>query len=288
MALAVGVGLVVGLLSGLLGIGGGTLVVPFLYLLMAHPEWSGVVVAEGHQVTLAHATSLAVIVPTAWAGLLAFRRSDLVDWEIVVRFGGVAALTAALGAQMAASVPGELLRTIFGFLLLWIGARMSGIPGLGARTVSFPEKREGRDASDTPHLRPGVAVAGGGIVGFLSALLGIGGGVLAVPILLRWARLDLHRVAAASIGIVAFAAPAGILSYAWAGQGVEGLPTGSLGYVSLPLAAILVPGAMLAAPVGARLNQRLPAAPLRRLYGVALLLVGGRLLLPLLEGLSGG
>lgn len=119
---------------------------------------------------------------------------------------------------------------------------------------------------------------GGSVVGFLSAMLGIGGGIVAIPVLLNWVGMEVKRVAAASIGIVAFAAPAGILSYVVAGRGLEGLPPGTLGFVSVPLALALIPGAVLLAPLGTRINQRLPVHILRKGFGFLMLGVGLRLL----------
>jgi uncharacterized protein len=276
--LALAAGGLAGFLSGLLGIGGGTILVPFLYLVMAHPEWSGIVVDPSQQTAFAHATSLAIIVPTAASGLLSFRRAGMVEWGAIVPLGLAAAAAALVGAQVAVLVPGDLLRAGFGALVLWIGGRMI----LGKAKVRAETAPAG-----SASIRPVPAVLGGGMVGMLSALMGIGGGVIAVPLLVRWARMDLHRVTAASIGIVAFAAPAGILSYAWAGRGVEGLPPGSLGFVSLPLAAALVPGAVLMAPVGARLNRALPVGRLRLLFGIFLSLVGMRLAWGYLAGAGG-
>jgi len=260
--------------------------VPFLYLLMANPQWSGVFVDPAQHATLAHATSLAVIAPTALSGLLAFRRHGLVDWNIVVPLGMAAAVAAAAGAQLAVHVPSDVLKVLFGALLLWVGGRMLAGQG-GARVRAAEEKGEARPPGSAA-LRPGAALLGGGVVGMLSALLGIGGGVVAVPILHRWARMDLHRITAASIGIVGFAAPAGILSYAWAGQGVAGLPPGSMGFVSIPLALALIPGAVLMAPLGARLNRRLPVNTLRRLFGAFLLTMGLRLVWVYLPALVAG
>ncbi len=261
-------GALTGVLSGLFGIGGGTVLVPFLYLLMAHPEWSGVVVPEAQRATLAHATSLAVIFPTALSGLHSFRRHGLVEWGSILPLGMAAAVAAFAGAQVAVLLPGALLQALFGALLLVVGARMLAGPGREAGVdPPLPSAR----------MRAAGALGGGSVVGFCSAVLGIGGGVLAVPVLARWARMDLHRITAASIGIVTFAAPAGIVSYMLAG-GEPGLPPGSVGYVSLPLALALIPGAVLAAPLGARINRALPVATLRKGFGVVLVGVGARLL----------
>ncbi|TVP46900.1 MAG: sulfite exporter TauE/SafE family protein [Gemmatimonadales bacterium] len=285
IGLALAVGAAAGGLSGLLGIGGGIVLVPFLYLLMANPQWSGVLVDPGQHATFAHATSLAVIAPTALSGLLAFRRHGLVDWNVVVPLGMAAAVAAAAGAQFAVHVPSDLLKVLFGALLLWVGGRMT--TGTG-RVRAGETEAGGERPPGSAALRPGAALLGGGVVGMLSALLGVGGGLVAVPILHRWARMDLHRITAASIGIVGFAAPAGVLSYAWAGQGVEGLPPGSMGFVSIPLALALIPGAVLLAPLGARLNRRLPVKTLRRLFGAFLLAMGLRLVWLYLPALAGG
>jgi uncharacterized protein len=241
--------------------------VPFLYWLMADPAWSGVWVEPEHQATLAHATSLAVIVPSALSGFLAYRRAGLMDLTALLPIGMAAAVAALLGAQLAVHLPGTLLKGAFGLLLLLIGVQ-----------ILRGKQREGEPpAGGSAGLRLSGALFGGGVIGMLSAILGIGGGVIAVPILIRWARMDLHRITAASIGIILFAAPAGILSYMFAGQDVAGLPAGSVGYVSLPLAAAMIPGAVLLAPFGARLNQRLPVKILRRLFSVYLLGMGLRL-----------
>jgi uncharacterized protein len=286
VGLALAVGALTGWLSGLLGIGGGTVLVPFLYLLLANPEWTGVWVAAEHHAAVAHATSLAVIVPTAATGLLSFRRHGLVDWGVVVPLGLAAAAAAVVGAQLAAYLPGGLLKVLFGGLILWIGGTM--VVAVVRHLARGAAEAAAFAPAGSSAIRPGAALVGGGVVGLLSALLGIGGGVVAVPILTRWARMDLHRVTAASIGIVTFAAPAGILSYAWAGRGVVGLPPWSLGYVALPLVAALTPGAMLLAPFGARLNRRLSVRALRGVFGVFLVAMGLRLLWLYLPALAGG
>ncbi len=86
MALAITVlfGGLVGVVSGLVGVGGGIIMVPLLYLLFAHPEWSGVILPGQYHAVVAHATSLFVIVPTASMGILASPRSRLVEWRVAL------------------------------------------------------------------------------------------------------------------------------------------------------------------------------------------------------------
>jgi uncharacterized protein len=265
--LALPVGVLVGLLSGLLGIGGGIVMVPFLYLLLAGPLWSGIVAAPEHHATIAHATSLFVIVPTALAGLMTYRRDGVVTLREVLPLGVAAAGAALVGSQVAVLLPSEGLKAAFGLFLLIMGLRLGQPTKASKDSVVLPERT----------LSPVAALAGGSGVGFLSALLGVGGGIVAIPILIRWAGMGLHRVAAASIGIVTFAATAGTVGYIVGGMRVEGLPAGSLGLVHLPVGLALLPGAILLAPVGARLNQRLPVPVLRRIFAVVLLVVGIRL-----------
>jgi len=262
------VGATAGLASGLLGIGGGLVMVPFLYGLMEGTNWSGVAVPTDYQAAVAHATSLAVIAPTAVSGLLAFRREGVVGWATVASLGPAAAAAALLGSRVAVSLPTPLLKTAFGLVILVTGFRM-----LREAAPSGPPARIGRSA-----LTWWVALPAGATIGFLSALLGVGGGVVAIPILLRWARMDLRRVAPVSIAIMVLAAPAGVLGYAVAGQGLVGMPPASMGYVFLPAAAAMIPGAVALAPLGARWNQRLPTATVRRLFAVLLMVVGAELI----------
>lgn len=254
----------VGVSSGLLGIGGGLVMVPFLYALMTWPEWSGLSVPLGAQAAMAHATSLAVIVPTALSGLAAFHRRGIVHWSAVLPLGAAAAISAVAGSAVAAVLPTRMLKLGFGVFLLFMAWRTLG----GHR---LPRSSEG------VAMRWPIALAGGALVGFLSALLGVGGGIVAIPILMRWAGVHVRRVAATSIGIVAMAAPAGVLGYVISGLGQEGLPTGALGYAFLPAAVAMALGAVALAPLGARLNQSLPTVHLRLVFAFAMIVVGTEL-----------
>lgn len=262
VAASVLMGGLVGVASGLLGIGGGLVMVPFLYALMTWPEWSGMAVPLDAQAAMAHATSLVVIVPTALSGLLAFHRRGIVQWTAVVPLGTAAAFAAVAGSALAVSLPTRWLKFGFGVFLMVMAFR------------TIRSGRPGQRPEVGTEIRWPVALVGGALVGFLSALLGVGGGIVAIPILMRWAGVDIRRVAAASIGIVAMAAPAGVLGYVVSGLGEDGLPGGALGYAFLPAAFAMAPGAVALAPVGARLNQALPTAHLRMIFAFAMIVVG--------------
>jgi uncharacterized protein len=113
----------------------------------------------------------------------------------------------------------------------------------------------------------------------LSALLGVGGGVVAIPMLLYVVRLDVQRVAATSLAVVAFAAAAGTITYIVNGFGDHGLPPGSLGYVHVTAALPILVGSLLTVRLGARANQRVNRRTLRYVFGSLVLVLGARLVL---------
>ena len=106
-------GVVVGVASGLLGVGGGTLIVPFLTL------------AVGLSQHAAEATSLLVILPTAIAGSLALRRRGVGDLGLALRFGVVGAVGSVLGALLALALPGSVLRLVFAVFVGVVGLRLA-------------------------------------------------------------------------------------------------------------------------------------------------------------------
>ncbi|HEX2165717.1 MAG TPA: sulfite exporter TauE/SafE family protein [Longimicrobiales bacterium] len=265
------VGFAVGFLAGLVGIGGGVLIVPFLYFFYAHAAWSGVSISPSLHATVAHATSLFIIIPTALAGTATYARNGLVAWRSVLPIAVFSMLSAAIAAKLASNMPPELLKVAFGTFLVFTGIQLLT---KRASTVSGPAR--------TNMLAAG---ATGALVGIFSALLGVGGGLIALPMLMYVVRLDIRHIAATSLAIVAFAATAGTLTYMVDGAGLAGLPPGHIGYVHIAAALPMLPGAVLAARWGARLNQRIDATKLRRIFAVMFAVLGANLVirnLPLL------
>lgn len=259
-----GVGLAVGFLSGLVGIGGGVLIVPFLYFFYGHSRWSGAAVPEELHAAVAHATSLFVILPTALRGTFAYHRDGLVAWRAALPIAVVSVLAAAAGARVALLLPPEVLKLAFGVLLVVSGTQ------LVARKVS--EK--------TGELRLGlVATAATGLlVGALSAMLGVGGGLVAIPMLVYVIRLDIRQVAATSLAVVSFAAASGTATYIASGWAVAGRPDGSLGYVHVLAALPILLGAVVSVRWGAVVNQKMGSRALRLLFGAIFVVFGLRII----------
>jgi len=257
LAALAGAGFTAGLAAGLFGIGGGAVIVPVLYLLLS---------GMGHEETAMHvavATSLATIIVTSIRSVLAHSRRGAVDWAVVRGWAPWIAAGAAAGMLVAGFVPGRGLTGFFAVMAFLLAAQL------------FFGRPTWRLADDMP---VGAGRAGlGGLVGALSALMGIGGGTFGVSLMTVCGR-TIHQAVATAAGFgVAIGLPAALAAIA-TGWGVEGRPPGSLGYVNVPAFLLISVFTVTMAPVGASLAHRLDAGLLRKLFAVVLTLVAIRML----------
>jgi len=250
-------GAVAGILAGLFGLGGGIVLVPALLFLFAWQGFPPQTIA-----VTAVATSLATIVVTGLSSTLAHHRLGSLHWETAKRMLPGIVVGAVAGAWVADQLPQKWLVSVFALYLLAVATQM------GWRWQPRPGAQ-----SPKPSL---VAGAGGGI-GLLAAMLGIGGGTLTVPLLVRWA-YPMRTAVAVSSACGLPIALSGTVSYGVLGWDTPGLPPGSLGYVYLPAFLGIVASSTLVAPVGARLAHRVPAGVLKRLFAVILIGIALRIL----------
>lgn len=256
VAAALAVGALVGFVSGLTGIGGGVLMVPFLYVLYGRLH-----VPAGDATVLAHATSLAVIVPTAIRGLYGYRGLNVVKWRASLPLAVVSAVAAAATAPFATRVPHPMLRVGFGLFLLAVATDL----------VLRRDHRKGAPATGRAHTI-GAALLGVP-VGALSAALGIGGGVPATMGLYYVLHLPFEVLAPTSLAVIVVTAFGGTASYLF--TPTPAVPFGwVVGQVDLLHGLPLAVGAVIAAPLGVWLNRRLPVMTLRRVFGVLLAAIG--------------
>jgi uncharacterized protein len=246
-----------GLLSGLFGIGGGVILVPFLAWLFTSQGFAPETV-----MLMAVATSLATIILTSLSSVSAHHRRGAVDWPTVFRLVPGILLGSVVGSMVADRMPGDMLRTVFACYLLIVSAQM----GMQIR----PRPTQIR-------LSNGQMVGAGGFIGTVSAILGIGGGTLTVPLLTKY-RIPMRNAVAISAACGLPIAAAGTISYAVLGWQAGQLPDGCLGYIYLPAFIGIVAGSMPCAPLGARLAHYLPTTPLKRAFALFLLLVAIKLL----------
>lgn len=260
-------GILVGALSGLLGIGGGFIMVPillWLFMAMGLPEEIALRLALG--------TSLAAIIPTALSGALAHRRRGFLVWRAGYLLGTSAAIGGVAGVVLAVYLPAETVRIFFGLVVLTAGLR-----------VLLPQTDAGENV---PEIDGSRYLTWGLPVGVVSGLAGIGGGVILIPILTTVLRFGMLRAVAISAVVMIFTATAGTLSYMIAGIGVSGLPPGTIGYVGLIQALVIVAVSMPAAQIGAAAAQRLPPLILRAAFVLLTGYIGIRMLgIPSILGL---
>lgn len=251
-------GMVAGLLAGMLGVGGGLVIVPVLVLLFGLAD-----MAPSITMHLALGTSLATIVGTSISSAWAHHRYGAVLWSVCLRLTPGIVLGAWLGAAFADQLSSNGLQKIFGIFELLVALQM----GLALQPAAHRQL-------------PGSVVMGlaGGVIGAVSAIVGIGGGTLTVPFL-HWCNVSIRNAVATSAACGLPIAVAGALGYLVMGWGNPALPAWSSGYLYWPAFVSIMAASLLFAPLGVRLAHRLPAARLRQLFALFLLVVGGVMLL---------
>ncbi len=243
-------GAVVGFLAGLLGIGGGMMMVPFMTLLLMQRG-----VAAELAVKMAIATSGASILFTSASSLLAHHRHGAVRWPLVAALApGIAAGGVLAGAGAMAAVRGQWLAlsfAVFNALMAW-------------RMWRGETPNAGRTLPGTPGL---IGVGAG--IGFASALVGAGGAFLAVPFMTRCAVPVREAVGtAAALGFpIALAATVG---YVLGGWSLPAALPGAFGYLYLPGILVVALASVSLAPLGVRTAHRMPVATLRKTLGIML------------------
>jgi len=244
-----------GILAGLLGVGGGIVIVPMLYHV-----FTGLGIDVSTAMPLSVGTSLSTIMLTSLVSARSHNQRGTVDWPLVRRWIPWMIVGVVVGTLLGSHVPGAVLKSLFGILLMLVAGHML-----------FTARHKASFAEQLPANGVQTGMATG--VGTVAAMLGIGGGTLVVPILNLFS-YPIHRAVGTSavFGFV-ISVPA-TLGYVLSGWGLAGLPAASTGYVNWLGFAALVPATMLFAPVGVRLCHRLNVALLKQVFAVFLLLVG--------------
>jgi uncharacterized membrane protein YfcA len=233
------IGLAGGAASGLLGIGGGVVLVPLLTKFRQLPQ------------KVAHGTSLAILVFTAIAAALAYRAHEHIDLLLAAWLALGATLCAPLGARMTTRMTSQELRRWFGLLIVFVGIRMF--------MLHLPE---GRWLAQPGVLGIACAIGTGCVVGWLSGLMGVGGGTILVPILTLLFGIEQHHAQGISLFMVIPTAISGAWTHTKLGNVRRDLV--------LPIAAASIVSAIAAAVIA----NRLPAPVLKVAFGALLVWMG--------------
>ncbi len=243
-------GLCTGYVAGLLGIGGGMLLGPFITIILSARG-----VPADLAVKMSIATSMATIIFTSISSVRAHHQRGAVRWNIVKGLAPGIVLGSMVGSIGVFSVlKGTTLALIFAGFISFSATQM--ILGKAPKAGS---------------QMPGLAglLGAGSVIGLVSGLVGAGGGFVSVPFMVAHNVLIINAVAtSAALGFpIALANAAG---YAFSGKGVAGLPAWSLGYIWLPALAVVASCSVLTAPWGAKMAHSMPVARLKRVFAAVL------------------
>jgi len=250
-------GIVAGFLAGLLGIGGGLVLIPSLFVVL--DGWG---VGLEQRMHICIATSLVVIVFTNISSVRAHHKKAAVDWQLIRAWWLAIVLGSLLGSFAAQELDGDMLLYFFIGLIFVLALKM--LLPLDSWTLG-----ENLPTGVSGQLFPFLA-------GYFSAILGIGGGSFNVPYMTLYGRAVHQAVATASVCglVIAITGGAGFLIGKPDGEGLRYM----MGYVHLPSVFALAVTAVLFAPAGAWAAHRLSKRGLSIIFGVFLVISGGRML----------
>ena len=250
-------GAATGFAAGLLGVGGGMLLVPFLTFLFTLQH-----VPHEHVVHMAIATSLATIMFTSVSSVRAHHARGAVLWPVVRFLAPGILLGSLVGAQIAGSLPTRWIALFFALFV-------------GASAVQMLLDRKPQPHRELPG-RAGMFGVGTGI-GAVSSLVGAGGGFLSVPFM-AWCNVGMHNAVATSAALGFPIALAGTIGFIVSGLRETGLPPGAIGYVHVPALIAVALASVLTAPLGARTAHALDVGRLKRVFALLLFALAGYML----------
>ena len=251
--LITGVG--VGFASGLLGVGGCFIMIPVQYWVLTSMS-----IDPKIAILVSFGTNLFVVLPTAISGSYRHSVKNAVLWKPAIIMGVSGAIAAMLGAFVATLLPGNVLTAAFGIAIISGAIRM-----LTAKPLKADEHPPD---SNLPYVLWGLPL------GFACGLIGIGGGVLMIPVMVVVLKFSMHKAVGTSTGLMIFTAIGGTISYIVNGWGVSNLPEYSLGYVNLLQFLLLAVTSVPMAQIGANFAHKLPAKQLKYIFIFVMIYMG--------------
>lgn len=252
------IGAVAGVLAGLLGVGGGIVLVPAYFYALSALGYGG-----DQLMQVCVATSLATIIVTSLRSLQSHNRKGAVDWDILNGWAPGIAVGAVLGLFVATRVSSLVLQAVFGGLALVVGVYMA--VGKGSWRLA--------EAMPTGVARAGLSPTLGG----LSVLMGIGGGTFGVP-LMSLCSVPIHRAVATAAGFGVVIAVPSVIGFLFLSVPPDAAPPLTIGAVNLPAFALTIAMTLITTPYGAKLAHSMDPGPLKKVFGLFLLIVAANML----------
>lgn len=246
------IGAFAGVLAGLLGVGGGIVLVPGFFYAFQTLGYEGPQLMQ-----MCLATSLATIIVTSLRSVLSHNKRGAVDWDILRSWAPGIVVGAIIGMLVVAQLRTTTLQAIFGMLAMSVGLYM----GLG--------RSEWRLGPAMPKGVLRATLAPG--VGFLSVLMGIGGGSFGVPLMSLF-NTPIHRAVATAAGFGVLIAVPSVIGFLMI-EMESGAPPFTFGTVNLAAFGIVIAMTLITAPLGVKLAHAIDPKPLKRIFAVFLVLV---------------
>ncbi len=247
---------IAGIMAGIFGIGGGAILVPVLYQFLTMLGIDEVI-----RMHVCVGTSLAIIIPTSLRSFTAHLKKGAVDVELLKKWIIAVPSGVILASLVAASISSAGLRIIFALIAIMVALRL---------LFNRESWRLGDDVPKNP-----VRAIVGFVIGFLSTLMGIGGGVLTNTFMTLFNR-PMHQAVATSSGVGVLISIPATLGFIWAGWDAENLPPFSIGYVNIVAVLLVIPVTVLIAPLGVKIAHAMEKRQLEIAFGFFLLLVAAR------------
>ena len=258
IAIFLALGAFTGLLAGMFGIGGGSILVPALIFIFYGMGFEDTIV-----IYLAIGTSLTSIFFSSFSSAYSHHLKQSVEWALVIPLSIGMVIGAIIGSRYATSLASTDLKLIITVFLFVIGAEM--IFNYSQFIISKTKK--------VLSISNVTAPVHGSWIGFLSAMIGIGGGSFTTPLMIAGGyniRQGIGTAAACGAPI----AIAGALGYSFFGQGNPNLPSLTSGFIFWPAVAGISFASILTAKIGANFSHSLSEATLKRMFGIFLIIVG--------------
>ena len=259
------IGALAGFAAGLFGVGGGTIIVPLLFVVFTQMDYSPDSIMH-----LALGTSLATIIVTSISSLMAHNKKGAVMWPVFKNLAPGLALGCFLGAGIAGQISGLYLQLIVGVFLLWVAYKMffAGKKPVANHSSGANDVSSANYANPVLHSKPA-----GGVIGVASAIFGIGGGSLTVPYLTRY-NVVMQKAVGTSAACGLPIAIAGALGFIFFGMQQQVDVPNTIGFVHIYAFLGISIMSFFTAKLGAKVAHILSPELLKKCFAVLLTVVG--------------
>ncbi|AMN50686.1 sulfite exporter TauE/SafE family protein [Psychrobacter sp. P2G3] len=260
------IGALAGFAAGLFGVGGGTIIVPLLFIVFTQMGYS-----PDNIMHLALGTSLATIIVTSISSLMAHNKKGAVMWPVFKNLAPGLAIGCFLGAGIAGQISGLYLQLIVGVFLLWVAYKMF----FGGKKQVASHANDVSNANHTNIELPSKTkqLAAGGVIGVASAIFGIGGGSLTVPYLTRYG-VVMQKAVGTSAACGLPIAIAGALGFMFFGIQQQVDVPNTIGFVHIYAFLGISIMSFFTAKLGAKVAHILSPEILKKCFSVLLTVVG--------------